>query len=152
MSIGIQNITGIKKKEELIISQVKREHDLTIDKIQDDKVEDLASKASCGELDVDVYRDYENLYIIAQIPGIKKNGIKILLHFDVLLLEGERKFPLDRELMPITEECQWGEFRRRIVLPEDVDTTKLKASFENNVLIISIPIIEKAKMKMIEIE
>ncbi len=151
MTIGIKEISGIKKKNE-IISELKREHDFKISKLNDFSNGDSKVKPSCGELKLDVYRDAEYLYIICQIAGVRKEHVKLTLNYDVLLIEGRQYFPLgEGPFVALAKECNWGEFRRRIVLPEDIDTNALKANFDSGLLIISIPIIEKAKMKVIEI-
>lgn len=151
-TIGIKNISGIKQSHKDLISKSKHERDFKIDKLQETAAETMSSKPSCGELKLDVYRDAQNLYIIAQMMGVKKKDLVLTLNFDVLMLEGRQEFPIQvKPLIPLTKECSWGEFRRRIVLPEDVDTTQLQAKFEEGVLLITIPIVEKAKMKVIEI-
>ncbi|KKP38313.1 MAG: heat shock protein HSP20 family protein [Candidatus Peregrinibacteria bacterium GW2011_GWF2_33_10] len=153
MQIGIKDINGMQKKNPLFNNRsIKKEEDLKLDKLQNLTNESNIIEPSCGELKIDTFRDEDNLYIVCQIPSVKKNEIKIILNSDVLTIEGIMKFPLYKDsLTAITQECFWGEFRRRIVLPEDVDTSKLIAEFFDGILALTIPIIEKAKMKVIEI-
>ena len=159
MSIGIQNINGTKPRQTVSstdytnrISDSKLEHDLKIDKLGSAELDKNVNKPSQGDVKFDTYRDLEHLYIICQLSGVKKENLKIILSYDVLSIEGIQRCPLEnKEVIPITGECFWGEFRRRIVLPEDIDTSKLTAEFQDGYLLITIPIIEKAKLRVIEI-
>jgi HSP20 family molecular chaperone IbpA len=50
-----------------------------------------------------------------------------------------------------TEECIWGEFYRRIILPESVDIERADAKIKNGVLILVLPLMkpeEKEKVKL----
>ncbi len=40
------------------------------------------------------------------------------------------------------KECQYGSFHRDIVLPDGVDVDQIKASYENGVLTVRIPVPE----------
>ena len=50
-----------------------------------------------------------------------------------------------------TEECTWGDFYRRIILPESVDIESAEAKVKNGVLVLSLPLLkpeEKEKVKL----
>jgi HSP20 family molecular chaperone IbpA len=51
----------------------------------------------------------------------------------------------------VAEECVWGDFYRRIILPESVNIEKAEAKIKNGVLILSLPLLkpsEKEKVKL----
>jgi len=93
-----------------------------------------------GQLSLDVYETNAELIIIAPIAGVKMENINLSITDDVLTISGSRK--LEHTLTSndyLIQECYWGEFSRSIVLPDNVDTTKISASFKEGVLKVSIP-------------
>jgi len=110
-------------------------------------------KKEVGQLSVDIYHDKEKIVILAPIAGIKEKDLKISITDDVLVIKGERKerATADKENY-YTKECFWGKFSRAIVLPLEVDTKNIKASFEDNILEIHIAKTEREKTKIIKIK
>lgn len=110
-------------------------------------------KKEVGQLSVDIYKTDNEIVILAPIAGIKKEEVKLSITDDVLVIQGERQL---REYVSeenyYTQECFWGNFSRAIVLPEEADSKRISASFENNVLEIRIPKGETEDTKIIKIE
>lgn len=106
-----------------------------------------------GQLSVDVFQSKDEIAIVAPIAGVKPDDVTITITDDVITIKGERAHgtTLQKEDCFI-QECFWGTFSRSIVLPEDVDTSKTEAAFNNNVLVIRIPRIEKVKTKVVKIK
>lgn len=106
-----------------------------------------------GQLSLDIYQNDQHIIVLAPIAGIEQKNIKISITEDVLMIKGKRQFPVDDQLQEcFTKECFWGNFSRSIVLPENVDISKIEASFKNSVLIVRIPKVEKLKTKVIPIK
>lgn len=106
-----------------------------------------------GQLSLDIYQNQQEIVILAPIAGIEEKDIKISITDEVLMIKGERKFPLQEVLDEcFSKECFWGNFSRSIVLPENIDSKGIKATFKNGVLIIRIPKAEKEHTKVINIE
>lgn len=96
----------------------------------------------------------DNEYIVeAELPGLKHDEIKVNVEGDVLTISGERKREkeIQRENVYRSERF-YGRFVRRIALPEDVDLEKVKASYKDGILKISVPKSEKAKPKKIDVK
>lgn len=97
---------------------------------------------------IDVYEDNTNLYIDAELPGMKKEDVKITVHKGVLTLTGERDVAKEDESVRfLRRERTAGSFTRSLTLPVEVDVNKVEATFSNGVLRISMP---KANPKDIE--
>ncbi|TPX37712.1 hypothetical protein SmJEL517_g00515 [Synchytrium microbalum] len=81
----------------------------------------------------------EKAYVIkADLPGLKKEEVKVHLKDDILTIEGERQD--DREEKTSTRhvvERSFGKFVRSIQLPSDADTENAAGSVEDGVLRIS---------------
>lgn len=106
-----------------------------------------------GQLTVDIYQKDNELVIVSPVSGVSMNDIEILAHGDMLIIKGKRLPP---ESVKVTDylyrECYWGPFSKTIILPNDVDTSKIKASLKDGILIIRIPKIGEGSFKKIELE
>lgn len=105
---------------------------------------------------VDIQEDKEKYTVHAELPGMKKEDVKVEVDEGVLTLRGERKLETkeeDKERRYTRVERQYGSFMRRFPLPKDVDATAIKAAFRDGVLEVRLPrSAEKAKASEIAIE
>lgn len=102
---------------------------------------------------VDIFEDNDNLYLIAEVPGIPKGDVKVSISEDnILTLKGEKKVQSDGgNLTPIRNERIFGSFERSFVLPENVDINSVVASYNDGLLNVTIKKKEPEKPKEIEI-
>jgi HSP20 family protein len=106
-----------------------------------------------GQLSLDVYESEKELTIIAPIAGVHLEDINLTVTEDVLTIKGQRQFEFSiSEEDYLIQECFWGDFSRSIVLPDNIDTTKINANFKNGVLKITIPKTSGNKTKLIKIK
>ncbi|MCC7432964.1 Hsp20/alpha crystallin family protein [Candidatus Peregrinibacteria bacterium] len=116
--------------------------------------QDLIEEKELGQLSVDVYETNSELIIIAPIAGVRMENINLTVTDDVLTINGHRQ--LEHQVKNddyVIQECFWGEFSRSIVLPDNVDTSKINASFKDGILKISIPkMAGNLKTKLIKIK
>jgi len=102
---------------------------------------------------VDVYEDVEALRIHAELPGLKKEDVKINVHEGVLTLRGERKFENEEKKDSYYRlERSYGSFLRSFSLPTSVDAEKIHATMKDGVLELRIPKKPEAKPKEIKVE
>lgn len=104
---------------------------------------------------VDVTEDNENLYVVADIPGVEKNEVKVSVVGDVLTISGEKKKESrDEKKNYYKIERTSGSFSRSFTLPAEIHTDKISAEFKDGVLKITLPKTEEAKVveKQIEIK
>jgi len=100
---------------------------------------------------VDLYEDKDTLTVQAELPGLKKDDINISLEDGVLTISGERKNEPKAEGAEYRSERFVGRFQRTVSLPSEVDAEKIKASYTDGVLTVTLPKSEKAKPKQIPI-
>jgi HSP20 family protein len=82
------------------------------------------------------------------IPGLNKEDFNIEVNDNYLTISGERKFQnekKDKNYHAI--ETHYGSFSRSFTLPENVDTSKINAKYNNGILEITIPKDEKKVLK-----
>lgn len=105
-----------------------------------------------GKLVVDVYETEKDLVIQAAIAGIKTEELDISLENDMMIIKGERIDPnASKNKNYFVRECYFGAFSREIILPREIDTSKIKAEIKDGILTIKMPKIERAKSKRINL-
>jgi len=98
-------------------------------------------------------RETEDAFLVhAELPGLSKDDIAITLENNILKLTGERRFEKDVEEKEFHRiERAYGTFTRAFSLPSRVDSTGVKANFADGVLTITVPKVEEAKPRKIDI-
>ena len=102
---------------------------------------------------VNITEDANNFYIYSEIPGMDGKEIHITATGRGLTITGERKIVSEGEKFKYhRREREGGTFSRVISLPDDVQTEKINAGYEDGILTIKIPKAEAAKPKQIEVK
>jgi HSP20 family protein len=88
----------------------------------------------------DYYTDEENVYLDVEIPGVKKEDIKISLKDNVLTVTGEKKDLSKKSTngQVFKTERNFGPFSRSYQLPEGLNTEDIHALFEDGILKVTI--------------
>lgn len=114
--------------------------------------DELASLQDDAEQAVRPVMDFEHskddYKFTFDMPGMKKEDIKVDLDGRLLTIRGERRFEKKSEGR---YERKQGVFTRSIQLPEDVNTESIQATYENGVLELVITKTEKAKAREIKV-
>ena len=102
---------------------------------------------------VDIVEDDKNYVIKAELPGIKKEEIKVGVQNDVLTISGERKYEKEEKDKKFHRiERAYGSFARSFTIPEDSDGEKVSAEFKDGILRVHLPKTEKVKPKQVEVK
>jgi HSP20 family protein len=100
----------------------------------------------------DIYEDKDNYKIKADLPGIKKNDVKISFSNGELSISGERiQEEESKDSRTHRVERVYGKYYRSFTLPKEIKEDKIKAEFKDGQLTITIPKAEEVKPKEIEI-
>lgn len=92
---------------------------------------------------IDVKVTGGNMIVTADLPGLKKEEIKIEVTEKALVIEGERKAETKEEKPGFSKvERSYGKFYREIPLPEGAKIDQVKADLTNGVLTVSLPVPE----------
>ena len=100
---------------------------------------------------VDLEEKDGNYLVTVDLPGLKKEEIKIDLHENVLSISGERVREEQSEGGRYSERS-YGKFMRTFSLPTTGDADKINAQFENGVLKVTLPKAETARSRAIKIQ
>lgn len=105
-----------------------------------------------GQLTVDVYQTEDDIVVQSTIAGVDQNDIDISVTKDMVTIKGKRATQ-EKIKSPdyYYQELFWGSFSRSIILPEDVDPDKARASMKNGLLTIRLQKLVKSQTKKIKI-
>src|SRR5690349_7173259 len=82
----------------------------------------------------------EDHYLLAlEVPGVKREDLKLEVMNRQVIVSGERRSNLDRDQRARDErwtytERRFGKFQRSFALPADVDGDKVEASYQDGIL------------------
>jgi len=98
--------------------------------------------------------EQENEYIVKmELPGVAKEDVKISLESNILTIKGEKKQEKEEKNKNLHRiERSYGSFQRSFTLPTTVKSDKIDAFFKDGVLTVSLPKMEEAKPKQIEVK
>ncbi len=101
----------------------------------------------------DVTESEKEITIDIEVPGMKRNDIKVEVRNNALTISGERKQERKAETPEGSRiERRYGKFERSFSLPETVDENKVSANYHDGVLSLHLPKTEKAVPKEVKIE
>ena len=102
---------------------------------------------------MDVEEDENQIVVKLELAGVAKEDVNLTLEDGVLTIAGEKKSDraVDEKNYHIVERS-FGTFQRTLTLPTGVDGDKATATFENGVLVVSVPKAEAAKPRKLEIQ
>jgi len=100
----------------------------------------------------DITETEDRIFVKAELPGIEEKDINLSICGNLLAIRGEKKhMKEEKDENHYLGDRYYGSFRRTFQLPADIDQGKAEASFDKSVLKISVPKVEEAKRKKIEI-
>jgi HSP20 family protein len=99
------------------------------------------------------YVDSGELVIRADLPGIDPKDVEITATGDELTIRGKRKQRREEKSRDfIHREVAYGAFERTVKLPGRVNPDQIKASFNNGVLELSMPLPEQSGTRRVPIQ
>jgi len=101
---------------------------------------------------VDVFEDKDAVKIVAELPGVKPEDVKISLENQALTVRGEKRQVAEEKMERVHRyERSYGAFARTFALPGTVDADRIEASFADGLLTVTLPKVERARPRQIEI-
>jgi HSP20 family protein len=95
---------------------------------------------------LNVYEQDGNLVVEADVPGLKKEDLRIEMHGDHLTLRGETKHEQEKkDRNYYAKEVRYGSFERTVALPYEIAADNAKAEMKDGVLRVVLPKSEAAK-------
>lgn len=102
---------------------------------------------------VDISEDDKEYLVKAELPGLKKEEVKVTVEDGELTISGERKTEKEEKNKKYHRiERSYGSFVRSFTLPDVVSGDKVNAEFKDGLLTVHLPKDEKAKPKAVEVK
>jgi HSP20 family protein len=111
----------------------------------------LDRRESPRVMPMDLYRDADHYVLTADLPGIDPGSVDLDVDGQLLTIRAERTPRSQEGVQWLARERAAGTFLRQLTLGNDIDTEKISAHYENGVLSVMIPVLEKAKPRKIDI-
>ena len=102
--------------------------------------------------DVDIYETSNALWLWADMPGVDEKNINIDLANGVLTIEGVVVLQDYKELAPAYTEYNVGHYSRSFRLSSRIDQSRIGAELGDGVLSLTLPKVEEAKPRAIQVK
>jgi HSP20 family protein len=103
--------------------------------------------------EIDVFEKDNRLVTKIDLPGLKKEDVKVEVTDGQLAISGERKREAEEKGEEFYRcEREYGSFYRAVPLPEGAKVDDVKATFTDGVLEVSVPLPAKAEAKVRKVE
>jgi HSP20 family protein len=109
------------------------------------------------KLSMDVTEDDENITVVTDLPGVNKDDIKIDITEDTLTIDAKFEEETEEEgeeegVKYHKKERSYGEANRTVVLPANIKMDESTAKFENGVLTVILPKLEKKEVFEVKVD
>ncbi len=102
---------------------------------------------------LDVHETKDDLVLNFELPGVSEKDVSLSITGDLLTVKGERTFNRESEEESVHHvERIYGKFERSVQLPMPVQAEKVKATYRDGVLEVTLPKAEEVKPKAIKID
>ncbi|MFO7714586.1 Hsp20/alpha crystallin family protein [Desulfosarcina sp.] len=101
--------------------------------------------------DVDIFENERKITLLADMPGVAPDDVKIDLKDNVLSISGEVRPFDEKDEADVLIEFEIGRYYRQFNLSEVVDQNKIEAKLEDGVLRLTLPKAEKAIPRQITV-
>jgi HSP20 family protein len=99
----------------------------------------------------DIFEAEDALHVVLEMPGVEKDNINLNVREGVLNIEGRLDFAKYKNLQPLYTEYNVGNYSRSFRLSTSIDQNKIGAELKDGVLSLTLPKIEEAKPRAIQI-
>jgi len=101
---------------------------------------------------VDVYETTDDFHLVASMPGVTRDDVKLKLEEESLSIFGKVNYKDLKNRKYILNENEIGNYYRKFRISNSVDETKIEARFENGQLTVKLPKHDRIKLRTIEIK
>ena len=117
-----------------------------------EKKEEQTTPARTFVPTTDIYETADNLMVVMEMPGVKRENIEITVEDGVLKVYGRLDFSNYAGLQPIYTEYNIGNYARSFSLSSHIDQNKIGAELKDGVLSVTLPKVQEAKPRTIQVK
>lgn len=101
---------------------------------------------------VDIFETDQEITLLADLPGVKAEGLNIDLRDNTLTLDGDVQAPEKTGETDVIREYRTGKYYRQFTLSQVIDQAKIDAELKNGVLRLRLPKVQAATPRRIAIK
>jgi HSP20 family protein len=117
-----------------------------------EKKEETTAPARAYLPTADIYETQDSLTVVLDMPGVEKNNVEVRVEDGVLKIDGRLDFSKYQGLQPLYTEYNVGHYSRSFRLSSKIDHSKIGAELNDGVLTLTLPKVEEAKPRTIQIK
>jgi HSP20 family protein len=117
-----------------------------------DRISQTLDRPQRPLLAMDAYRHGEEFIVAFDLPGARPDSVDLSVEKNVLTVRADRATTVGEADEVVVAERPQGTFSRQLFLGESLDPDRIRASYENGVLTLTIPVAERAKARQIHVE
>ena len=100
---------------------------------------------------MDVWQADDGYHVALDLPGIDPGSVEITCERNMLTIRAERRAEYEEGHNVLLAERPQGSFTRQLQVGDALDTAKVAATYNNGVLMLTIPMAESAQPRRIEV-
>ncbi len=116
-----------------------------------DKKEESTIPARVFVPTADIYETQDALNVILEMPGVEKGNVDVNVEDGVLNVEGRLDLTKYQGLQPLYTEYNIGHYSRSFRLSNKINQDKIGAELKEGVLSLTLPKVEEAKPRTIQV-
>jgi HSP20 family protein len=101
---------------------------------------------------MDIWRAEDGYHVALDLPGVDPGSVEITTEHNMLTIRAERGAEYEQGHHVLLAERPQGSFTRQLQLGDALDTGKVQATYNNGVLLLTIPMSEAAQPRRIEVQ
>ena len=99
----------------------------------------------------DIYETQDALKVVLEMPGVEKGNVDVHVEDGVLNVEGRLDLTKYQGLQPLYTEYNIGHYSRSFRLSNKINQDKIGAELKEGVLSLTLPKVEEAKPRTIQV-
>ena len=100
---------------------------------------------------VDIFEDAGGITVLADMPGVAKDGLEVKLDGENLSVEGRVLLDTPTEMRVLWAEVSVPRFQRTFTLSRELDAARIEANLKDGVLTLRVPKQAHAQPRRIEV-
>ncbi|HIJ78122.1 MAG: Hsp20/alpha crystallin family protein [Desulfobulbaceae bacterium] len=101
---------------------------------------------------VDIYETAEAVTVLAEMPGVSKEGVEVDLEDDTLTIRGKMGPQEFGDETILLQEFETGHYLRKFTVAETIDQAKIDAKMADGLLTLVLPKLVPAAPRKIEVQ
>jgi HSP20 family protein len=111
----------------------------------------VGTAARPAAMPLDAYREGDKFIVQFDLPGVSTESIDLTVERNVLTVHASRSRNHDDSVEMLVAERPQGMFSRQLFLGDTLDTDHIEADYNDGVLLLRIPVAERAKPRKVTI-